>query len=141
MGLRRYTLQNTLASLDIFSQPVPSFNINGHTKISSFAGSILSCIVLLILLFYGTNKFKQLLERSNPTISSFVERGALTKEDHLNLRDSGLRFAFGIEGWRDKELKDDPRYVKTIVRQVGQPDGGPRYEKLLPYHHCEVEDY
>lgn len=79
-------------------------------------GSILSGIVLLIMLFYGVNKFKQMLLRSNPAISNVIERGALTKHDNFNMRDAGLTFAFGIEGWSDNELKDDPRYVKMLVR-------------------------
>ena len=34
----------------------------------------------------------------------------------VNLKDSGLRFAFGIEGYLDSELKNDNRFVKSMVR-------------------------
>ena len=34
-----------------------------------------------------------------------------------------LRFAWAIEGYTDKELKNDPRYVKTIMRLSGRKDG------------------
>ena len=117
------TLQNSLAAMDLFAEPVPNFNIRGKTKVSSVLGSILSAILLLIVLFYGANKFTFLLERRNPTISSYAERGAVTKNDKINLRDENLRFAFGIEGFLDNELKADPRYVKWYVRAVNRLDG------------------
>ena len=98
----RFTLTNRLASLDLFSRPVPGFNIRGRTKITSLLGSIISGIVVLVIMLYATNKFIHLLKRSNPTISSYVERDAVTKHDALNVRDAGLRFAFGIEGWNDR---------------------------------------
>ena len=100
---------------------------------TSLLGSILSAIVVLIVLFYGANKFVQLLERKNPTISTFSERDAVTKNDKLNLSDAGLRFAFGMEGYLDKELKADRRYVKWYVRAVNRIEGV-ETETFLPYH-------
>ena len=134
------TVENSLAALDFFPIPIPSFNIRGRTKVSSILGSVLSAIVLLVVLFYGAGKFRHLLERSNPTISTFIDRGAVTKHEHLNLRDAGLRFAFAIEGWNDRELKDDPRYAKVIVRQFGRLDGE-KYERILPHRRCEPTDF
>ena len=32
------------------------------------------------------------------------------------MHNAGKHFAFGVEGFFDKELKDDPRYVKMLVR-------------------------
>ena len=133
-------LRDGLAALDFFPTPIPSFNIRGQTQISSIFGSILSAIVLLVILFYGANKFRHLLERQNPTISTFIERSAVTKHEHINLRDVGLRIAFGIEGWNDRALKDDSRYVKTIVRQLGRLDGK-KYERILPHRRCEPADF
>ena len=37
-------------------------------------------------------------------------------------------------------MKNDPRYVKNIVRLWGRK-GGVAYEKILPYHVCTEEDY
>ena len=73
-------------------------------------------------------------------ISTFRERGVITKHEHLNLRDAGLSFAFGIEGYNDRELKDDPRFVKVITRQIGRLDGK-KYERILPHRRCKPEDY
>ena len=80
------------------------------------------------------------MQQHNPSITNITERGALTKNDHLNLRDEGLQFAFGIEGWADDELKDDPSYVKIIVRLLGKLDGE-KYERIIPHRKCTSEDY
>ena len=45
-----------------------------------------------------------------------MESDAINKYDKLNMKDAGLQLAFGIEGYKDNELKDDPNYVKMIVR-------------------------
>ena len=59
--LSRFTLKKSLAALDLFSAPVPSFNIRGRTRIPSLLGSLLSGNVILVILFYGVNKFVRLL--------------------------------------------------------------------------------
>ena len=58
----------------------------------------------------------------------------------LNFQDKGLRFAFGIEGFLDKEFKDDARYVKWIVRLYGSKNRE-KYEKIIPYHVCTSKDF
>ena len=40
----------------------------------------------------------------------------------------------------DKELKDDPAYVKWVVRVVNRVDGK-EVEKFLTYHKCQASDY
>ena len=80
------------------------------------------------------------MSKSNPSVGMYTDRGAVTNSESLNLRDAGLSFAFGLEGFIDKELKDDPRYVKMYVRQFGRLDGK-NYEKILPHRKCRPEDY
>ena len=65
--------------------------------------------------------------------------GAIDPEEKFNFRDNGLKFAFGIEGFIDKELKEDPRYVKFFARLYGYKDGS-KYEKFIPVHHCTSEE-
>ena len=56
------------------------------------------------------------------------------------MRANDLRFAFGIEGFIDGELKDSESYVKYLVRMWGKRDGV-AYEQLLEYHRCNTEDF
>jgi len=57
----------------------------------------------------------------------------------FNFRDNGLKFAFGAEGFIDRTLKDDPRYVKTFARLYGHREGK-LFEQLIPMHYCTEQD-
>ena len=81
-----------------------------------------------------------MLERHNPTILNLTQQDAVSKDEVTNLVDAGIRFAFGIEGFLDKELKSDPAYVKWLVRTVRRVDGV-ETEKFLPFHRCRPEEY
>ena len=50
-----------------------------------------------------------------------------------------MRFAWTFEGYIDHELKNDPRYVKTIVRTFGRDDGETT-ERIMDFHECTDED-
>ena len=58
----------------------------------------------------------------------------------MNLNEEGFRFAFTIESFLKKEVRDDSAFVKYIVRAFGKKDGE-KYEKLLPYHKCKDRDF
>ena len=137
---KKCTFKKTLYSFDIFPIPTPSFNVEGKTTISSKLGSLLGMWVSLIMLFYGANKCGMMLVRKNPTVSSFTEPNAVGKEDVTSINYAGIRFAFGIEGFLDKQPKDDPRFVKWLVRQVTRVNGV-ETEKILPYRKCTNADY
>ena len=48
--------------------------------------------------------------------------------------------AFTIEGYLDREIKDDPKYVKFISRILGSKDGV-GWQKMIPIHKCKEEDW
>ena len=58
----------------------------------------------------------------------------------MNLNEEGFRFAFTIESFLKKEVRDDSAFVKYIVRAFGKKDGE-EYEKLLDYHKCQDRDF
>ena len=47
--------------------------------------------------------------------------------------------AFSVTGTVDGQVKNDPRYVKFMVRVFGKKDGVP-HEKILDYHVCTAEE-
>ena len=69
-----------------------------------------------------------------------MKKGVFGSENVLNLSDKGQRFAFGVEGFLDKELKEDPRYVKGFARMYGYKNGK-EYEKMISYHKCTAKDF
>ena len=43
--------------MDIFPADVPSLNLRGKEKVTSHFGTALSIVMMLVLFFYGVNKF------------------------------------------------------------------------------------
>ena len=98
--------------MDIFQKDLPGFNLKGKEKVSTVFGGLITVILIIIMLLYGGIKLKHLVDRANPNVSTFVKEFNLTSEDTLKLKESDMRFAWTFEGFTDKELKNDPRYVK-----------------------------
>ena len=139
-GRSKLRFQNMLDVLDLFKQRLPTFNIRGRTHVPSIAGGLLSFIIFFVMLMYATLKLIQMLSRANPTVSSYLQSGVLDSTNVVNFKEKNLRFAFGVEGFLDKELKDDPKYVKSIVRFITRVDGV-NEERFVDYHKCTASDF
>ena len=63
-----------------------------------------------------------------------------TSDDVVNLNKINFRIAFTVEGYLDQKRKDDPRFVKYLIRVYGKKEGK-AFERLVPYHECTVEDF
>ena len=57
----------------------------------------------------------------------------------VNFEDYDLHFAFNVEGYLDNQVKDDPTFIKYLVRLYGKKDGV-TYEKILNYHKCSADE-
>ena len=125
--------------IDLFKKQLPTFNMRGRSFVPSIAGGVLSFAIGFIMLMYATIKCVQMLSRANPNISSYLQTNALDSSQVVNFKDNGVRFAFGVEGYLDKQLKDDPRYVKWIVRFVTKVDGV-KEERFVDVHKCTAAD-
>ena len=56
------------------------------------------------------------------------------------MQEIGFKLAFSVEDYLEDTIRDDPRYVKYIVRLFGREDGRD-FESILPYHKCTEEDW
>ena len=52
----------------------------------------------------------------------------------------GLRFAWTVEGYSDWKRKDDPRYVKLLMR-IGGRKNGESIEEIIDFHRCTDKDF
>ena len=136
----KFNLGQVFSWLDLFAQPLPQFNIHGKAEVSSQFGRAVSLVIYSVMFLYSAHKFMQLLSRANPTVSSSVESKQLDSSAVVDLYAENIRFAFGVEGYKDQQFKDDPRYVKPIIRTVTNKSGV-RDEKILKFQKCTVEDY
>ena len=114
--------------------------MRGRQEVPTICGAIVTFVIFIVGLLYATTKFIQLMSRANPQVSSFMKYSVFDSSNVVTFREKGIRFAFGIEGFHDKELKDDPRYVKTMVRLWGFKNGE-SYQQLFPYKKCTAEDF
>ena len=57
----------------------------------------------------------------------------------IDLKEHDISIAFSVEGFLDGEVKDDPAYVKYLVRLYGKQDGE-EYERILDYHKCTSDE-
>ena len=70
----------------------------------------------------------------------------LTQKDHygpldkIYYNDIDFKMAFSVEGFWDKERKDDEQYVKWMARHIFAMHDGVRKENLLDIHSCTEAD-
>jgi len=114
--------------------------MQGKTTLSSTCGTVSSLVLLNIMMIYAAIKLVRLVSHANPNITTFEEFDVFDSSEVLNYRDQGLRFAFAVEGYWDEELKNDPKYVRTMARLVGKRKGV-YYEEILNFHLCTDADY
>ena len=79
------------------------------------------------------------LARGNPQILEVKEDDGVSISNKLNMKEKGFRFAWAFEGSWDRDLKDDPRYVKQYVRVAGRK-AGKSFATLLDFHKCTEEE-
>ena len=97
-------------------------------------------VIVVIMLAYASIKMIQLYDKQNPNVSQFIKKNDLDFNDRLNLNEIGFRLAWSVEGYNSLVRKDDPRYVKYLVRLFRKENGKP-YEQFIPYHDCTEEDW
>jgi len=113
--------------------------MRGRSTVASWPGGLVSFAIFFIILLYGTIKLIHLLSRHNPNLAAYTEQNVFDSSEIVSFKEKNIRFAFGIEGFLDKDLKNDPRYVKSLVRMWGRK-AGKSYEIILPYHRCTNEE-
>ena len=113
---------------------VPGFYLNSFQENGGWCGTLVTIVLLVLLISYGSVKLAALVERKNPSISTNENLGAIGDSIQVNLNRSGLRFAFTAENW-DSETVTDPRYVRFIVMVTGC-FGEDCTERPISFHKC-----
>ena len=128
-----------LKNMDTFGEPLPVFNVNGKYTIQTRCGGLMTLLIIIVVLLYAVVKFEHLVSRYNPLMSSYQQD--VEKSEKLNLNEKGFRIAIPIEDYyTPKRLKNDPAFIKWVIRMWGKKDGKP-YDRILTPHICNDEDY
>ena len=96
--------------------------------------------IFVVMLIYATIKAIQMYEHHNPQVSQYTEKTVFDFNEKLDLNEINFRLAFTVEGYHSREQKNDPRYVKYLVRIFGIHNGK-EYERFIPFHNCTEEDW
>ncbi len=102
---------------------------------NTITGGIISFAVFSIFLIYGSLKMTHLISKYNPQISEIKEQNFYDMSTKLDLSAINFNIAFAVEGYIDKELKIDPRYVKFMARILTKREGI-ESEKVIPFDFC-----
>ena len=97
-------------------------------------------LISFIILIYALVKFLELIERKNPVVSTYEESSPTDLSNPINLNEMGFRAAWAFRGYSDKEIKNDPAYVKQVVRYI-EIKNFVRTERIMPFHLCTEDDY
>ena len=139
-SLRGLKLHSLVERIDGFGRSLPAFNLKGSSTVHTMTGGLFTFLVCIVLMVYSTIKLLQLVDKHNPNVSEVKELDFYNFEEILNLKEIGFKIAFSVEGYHSRDMKNDPRYVKYLVRTFGIKDGE-QFEVILPYHKCTDEDW
>jgi len=130
-----------LLGLDLFSSPLPAFNIRGEDSVRTYTGGCLSLIIMYIAFLFATLKMDHLLSKYNPSVNDYVEMEALDEDDiWYGSEHDDFFMAFSIVDYVSGEVKNDPRFVKWMAQHVHTTDGEWSFREI-PIRVCTDEDY
>ena len=138
--LNKWSPSVLLGKLDMFGSDLPTFNLGGQEKITTYPGGVLSLLITVVMMSYAFMKFNHLIDKHNPNISLLNEVGIYDSSEVLTFEDINFRVAFSMVNYFSRATLDDPRYLKYIARLVGK-ENGIWYERMLETHKCTEEDW
>ena len=74
-------LPKVLLTIDMFGEPLPTFNIKGQSDVRTHCGGCLSTLVILTATAFAIVKLQHLLEKHNPTVNIFTKKDALDETE------------------------------------------------------------
>ena len=83
--------------MDLFAHPLPTFNIQGATKVSSCLGFALSGCLYMVILGYAVSRLVVVFGDGNPTFSSYKIDSKFDMHEGVNLDEFGFQIAFQVE--------------------------------------------
>ena len=102
---------------------MPGLNIKGKEKVVTIVGGFFTLILAMTILSYSILKFSNLILKPNPIINSYFDENGMSGVK-INLNERNYRLAFTVESFREPILqRNDPRYVKYLVREYGRRNG------------------
>ena len=132
-------LQNVITNQDMFGRPIPSFNLKGEDEVKTITGGVLTIMLILTILAYGSNKALELFKKNNPVVNVVRKPNAIDEDEVINIGESDFKFTFSLERSFGSFIADDPVFMRWRVRHYGRKNGK-LFQNFLPFHRCTAED-
>ena len=126
--------------MDLFGRPVPGFKINGHERVNTTTGGLITLLMMSILILFGLLRLQHLLTHHNPTINTYTEVDALIDQKFDPL-ENDLFIAVGLEEYTTKETKSDPRFVKWLATYIVYEDSKVVEKRSEFMYPCSLKDF
>ena len=128
--------------LDIFSEAIPTFILQGKKKVQTRVGGVATILLVIIVFMYAALKFSYLITRHKPEMFTYFKDNTYSlNNEQLNLGARNFRIAVTIEDYFPPiAQKNDLRFVKWMFRMVIKRNGV-WTERILPYHKCTDADH
>ena len=105
-----------LLRLDLLGKAMPSFNIKGEDQVRTKSGGLVSLLIMATIFMFATLKLQHLMNKKSPSITTFTDTSAISNDDTYDVGDdTGFQIAVGLKNYL-KGVRNDPRYVKWVVR-------------------------
>ena len=95
---------NLLKKLDMFGYPLPQFNKDGETKVSTGWGALVSIAVIVTTFLFADLKFRQLVEGRNPQITTVVHSDGLEMGESFDTSGDDFMMAFAFIDFKEGSL-------------------------------------
>jgi hypothetical protein len=135
MGL----LESSLENCDAFGTPI-TLNFNGEETIRTKTGSIVSIILGLIFLAYAIKRGQEYIQQDGPLVNQWEVANYFGVKEELNLTEIGFKIAFGVVDFKTWEVRDDPNFVRWIVKMREGHNFLLTGNKFLNFHKCTDAD-
>ena len=136
-----FGLPKMLLTLDMFSEPLPGFNMRGQKSVRTHAGGCLSLLIMYVMFYFAMIKLQHLYQRHNPTVNDYIEWGAISEEElWKGSENSHFMMAWAVVDYVTGDVKDDPKFVKWYAEYIHSVNGTKTYTELKMYD-CTEEDF
>jgi hypothetical protein len=135
---------NAFDRWDMFSTPMPHFNIEGNKKVGTSIGCIFSVLMISLCLAYGGTRGIFFITKSRPLISSYTLTGHRENDEKVNMGKHNFQVAFDlkkiVQGGEDTHI-DDSNFVEWLAIYENKDKNGEHHDVTVPTHKCNHDDY
>ena len=137
----QFDLPKMLLTLDMFSAPLPVFNLKGRESVRTYCGGCVSLVIMYVTFLFALLKLQHLLSKHNPTVNTFTEHAAFGESDvWTGEENNDFMMAFTVVDYESGEVRDDLSFVKWFAHLWIVVDGEASLVEI-PMNPCSDEDF